>query len=97
MTLHLDHVDEDTRYLCEYIDGEYQLITACTGDASGIIMLGIMQSAYPSSSFELLTDRPSQRLDEYDFDRFLEYRHELIRPVPNAKRPRFILIDGGKS
>lgn len=97
MTMHtLDETDEDTRYLSEVINDNKYLITACRTEQSGIRMLALLETLFNFAWFDLSSDRPSLRLDEYDYDRFLEYRHELIRPVPNAQhKPKLIVINGG--
>ena len=97
MTMHtLDETDEDTRYISEVINDNKYLITACRTEQSGIRMLALLETLFNFAWFDLSSDRPSLRLDEYDYDRFLEYRHELIRPVPNAQhKPKLIVIDGG--
>lgn len=101
MTLYLDDVDEHTRYLCTFIDGEYYLITATHTEQAGLAMLDTLEYDYSFAMFELLTDRPSQRLDEYDYDAFLEYHHALIRPTgrsqPTSIKPHLTVIDGGLS
>ena len=96
MTINMDEMDEDTRYLSEIIDDNRYLITACRTEQSGIRMLALLETLFNFAWFDLSSDRPKLRLDEYDYDRFLEYRHELIRTVPQAAyKPKLIVIDGG--
>ena len=96
MTINMDETDEDTRYLSEIIDDSRYLITACKTEQSGIRMLSLLETLFNFAWFDLSSDRPKLRLDEYDYDRFLEYRHELIRPVSKAAyKPKLIVIDGG--
>lgn len=93
----LNQVDEDTRYLCENIDGEWNLITATYSQYSGELMLAVLESTYPMAWFELLSDCPKARLDETDYDAFYAYRHELIRPAPKVyTKPKLLVIDGDK-
>lgn len=88
--------DNDICYLCTHIDDEWYLITACRSEYSGQLMLAILESTFPMTWFNLLSDCPRKRLDEYDYDEFLQYRLELIRPAPRAnKRPKLVVIDGG--
>jgi len=91
----LDKTDEDTRYLCENVNGEWHLITATTTPYSGECMLGILESAYPMAWFDLVTDRPKVRLDEVDYETFYAYRLELLRPTKHTQA-KLIVIDGGK-
>ena len=88
--------DNDICYLCTHIGDEWYLITACRSEYSGQLMLAILESTFPMAWFDLFSDCPRKRLDEYDYDEFLQYRLELIRPAPQAhKKPKLVVIDGG--
>lgn len=102
MTMYLDDVDEHTRYLCVYLDDEHYLITATHSEATGLAMLDVLEGEYHFTVFDLLSDRPKSRLDEYDYDMFLEYRHLLVRPTRSATpnqtiKPQLTVINGGLS
>jgi hypothetical protein len=88
--------DNNIKYLCTNIDDEWYLITSCRSEHSGELMLAVLESTFPMAWFDLLSDCPSLRLDEYDYDEFQQYRLELIRPAPRAnKRPKLSVISGG--
>lgn len=91
----MTEVDEDTRYLCENINGEWHLITATTSEYSGNLMLSILESTHSMAWFDLLTDRPKMRLDEVDYETFYSYRLDLLRPANYQPKAKLIVINGG--
>tara|TARA_R110000824_G_scaffold6318_5_gene29249 strand:+ start:208 stop:393 length:186 start_codon:yes stop_codon:yes gene_type:complete len=61
-------------------------------------MIDTLSMAYPNHDFELVTDDPSEELEEYSPDLYDDLRYVLIKPVHRSSAPsKLIVIDGGLS
>tara|TARA_R110001632_G_scaffold32084_2_gene83381 strand:+ start:1431 stop:1730 length:300 start_codon:yes stop_codon:yes gene_type:complete len=91
-------VHEDTRYLCEMLNGEWHYIANARSLDSGEHMIDTLRDNYPAAWFDLVTDHPKVKLEDVDYDTFLSYRLDLLRPTLNVSKsePKLIVIDGGK-
>jgi len=85
LCVHLDNVSAPCR------------LTNSRSEAGGNIMIGTLIDAYPTYSFELVSDGPTVELLDYDSDLYHELRHQLIKPIKrkDVTSSKLFVIEGG--
>jgi hypothetical protein len=74
-------------------------ITTCKTEAGGKAMIATLSTAYPTYDFELVSDDPTEELEEYHPSLYEDLRYVLIKPIKrrDAQASKLLVIDGGLS
>jgi len=88
-----------TYKLCVHLDYDsvaYRL-TNSRSEVGGNSMIATLSDAYPAYTYELLSDGPTEELEEYNSDLYHDLRYVLIngamhKPTPT---PKLLVIEGG--